>query len=117
MSSEDPNNVLKQPAERLTSAVYQVPHSTDPEKVSTSTIPAPEGKGTPSSSNLEKEMDIEAGHHSEDSEKQKPEANETGVDPNIVDWEGPDDPKNPVNWSERLKWANVAVIASITFIT
>ena len=116
-SLEDPKNVLKPPAEGVTSAMYQVPHSTDPEKVSTSTTPVADEKGTPSSSNLGEEMDIEAGHHSGDSEKQKTGANQTEVDPNIVDWEGPHDPKNPINWSEKLKWANVAVIASITFIT
>ena len=116
-SLEGPKNVLKPPAEGVTPAMYQVSHSTDPEKVSTSTIPAPDGKGTPSSSNLGEEMDIEAGHHSGDSEKQKTGANQIEVDPNVVDWEGPDDPQNPINWSERLKWANVAIIASITFIT
>ncbi|MCJ1268777.1 hypothetical protein MMC22_008665 [Lobaria immixta] len=38
-------------------------------------------------------------------------------DPNIVTWDGPNDPANPMNWSEALKWGNVAVIAAITFIT
>lgn len=26
-------------------------------------------------------------------------------DPNLVAWEGPDDPLNPKNWSTRRKWA------------
>lgn len=38
-------------------------------------------------------------------------------DSNIVTWDGPNDPANPMNWSEGLKWGNVAVIAAITFIT
>lgn len=38
-------------------------------------------------------------------------------DPNIVTWDGPNDPANPMNWSEGLKWGIVAVIAAITFIT
>lgn len=38
-------------------------------------------------------------------------------DPNIVTWDGPNDPANPMNWSEALKWGNIAVIAAITFIT
>ncbi|KAI9710403.1 MAG: hypothetical protein M1812_007439 [Candelaria pacifica] len=38
-------------------------------------------------------------------------------DPNIVDWDGPDDPANPLNWSNKLKWGNIAVISAITFIT
>lgn len=36
---------------------------------------------------------------------------------NVVSWNGPDDPANPLNWSESLKWGNVAAIAAITFIT
>lgn len=38
-------------------------------------------------------------------------------DPNVVSWEGSDDPENPVNWKESLKWGNVAAISAITFIT
>ena len=36
---------------------------------------------------------------------------------NVVFWDGPDDPENPVNWKESLKWGNVAAISAITFIT
>lgn len=39
------------------------------------------------------------------------------LDPNIVDWDGPDDPENPLNWSSGLKWGIVATISAITFIT
>ena len=38
-------------------------------------------------------------------------------DPNIVDWDGPDDPNNPVNWSMKKKVAATVVISSITFVT
>ena len=38
-------------------------------------------------------------------------------DPNVVDWEGSDDPKKAMNWPARKKWSNVAVIASIGFLT
>ncbi len=39
------------------------------------------------------------------------------ADPNIVFWDGPDDPANPMNWSSRVKWSNIAVVSAITFIT
>ena len=42
---------------------------------------------------------------------------ETDRDPDVVDWDGADDPRNPMNWPESRKWINVAVISSITFIT
>ena len=48
----------------------------------------------------------------------KLEKEQTGDhDPNIISWDGPDDPQNPVNWKESLKWANVAAVSAVTFIT
>ncbi|KAI7220293.1 MFS general substrate transporter [Hortaea werneckii] len=38
-------------------------------------------------------------------------------DPNIVDWDGPDDPSNPVNWSPTRKWTNIAVLSALTLLT
>ena len=114
--STDATAVLAPPSELAKSSIPQVANDTDPEKKPASTSP-PNGNGSPRSSNLEEKIDLEAGHASEDSKKKDPGTTSTEVDPNIVDWDGPDDPKNPVNWSESLKWANVAVIASITFLT
>jgi hypothetical protein len=39
------------------------------------------------------------------------------VDPNIVDWEGPDDPANPMNFSSTIKSINVGIVSALTFIT
>ena len=38
-------------------------------------------------------------------------------DPNIVDWDGPDDKENPLNWPAREKWMNVGLLAVITLLT
>lgn len=38
-------------------------------------------------------------------------------DPNLVAWEGVDDPENPKNWNSRRKWAAALVVSSFTFIT
>lgn len=38
-------------------------------------------------------------------------------DPDVVDCEGPDDPVNPKNWSSSKKWANVYVLAAVTFFS
>ncbi|KAF8553171.1 MFS general substrate transporter [Imleria badia] len=35
----------------------------------------------------------------------------------VVDWDGPDDPKNPKNWSFKRKWVATAVVSGFTFIT
>lgn len=43
-------------------------------------------------------------------------ADEVNADPDIVDWDGPDDPANPQNWSPAAKWGNIAVLSAITFL-
>ncbi|KAF8124035.1 MFS polyamine transporter [Boletus edulis] len=42
-----------------------------------------------------------------------------GEHPNVlvVDWDSPDDPKNPKNWSFRRKWAATAIVSGFTFIS
>jgi hypothetical protein len=39
------------------------------------------------------------------------------VDPDIVDWDGPDDPHNPMNWPMSKKWGLIAVLAGVTLVT
>ncbi|KAG8916460.1 hypothetical protein FRC02_003813 [Tulasnella sp. 418] len=42
-----------------------------------------------------------------DTEKREEKQENTskgGVDAEVVDWDGPDDPENPLNWSYRKKW-------------
>ncbi|ETS77409.1 hypothetical protein PFICI_11283 [Pestalotiopsis fici W106-1] len=39
------------------------------------------------------------------------------VDPNLVGWDGQDDPLNPKNWKSGKRWAATLVMSSFTFIT
>jgi hypothetical protein len=39
------------------------------------------------------------------------------VDPDVVDWDGPDDPTNPQNWPAKKKWSIIAALGAVTFIT
>ncbi|KAF3929958.1 hypothetical protein AA313_de0205940 [Arthrobotrys entomopaga] len=39
------------------------------------------------------------------------------ADPNVVTWDGPDDPANPLNWSIKKKWIATVVVSSFTFIS
>ena len=42
----------------------------------------------------------------------------TEQDPNVVDWaQGKDDPERAVNWTNKKKWSNQAIIAAVTFLT
>lgn len=59
----------------------------------------------------DKEQDISnspAGTSSED--------NDVPVDPNIVDWNGPDDPENPLNWSKTKKNLHVVIVSLFTLV-
>lgn len=51
-----------------------------------------------------------------DSDAQPPASKET-TDPDIIDWDGPDDPQNPKNWPSSKKWANIYVLAIVTFFS
>ncbi|KAL5087099.1 hypothetical protein Trisim1_008479 [Trichoderma cf. simile WF8] len=57
--------------------------------------------------------DNEVVNVSEDAEKGAPAGGEAAPapDPNIVDWDGPDDPANPRNWSKAYKLANVVIVS------
>ncbi|KAJ9640241.1 uncharacterized protein PV06_10759 [Exophiala oligosperma] len=50
-------------------------------------------------------------------EEKQPDATATERDPNVVDWDGPNDPEKALNWPNKMKWGNVAVISSVTFLT
>ncbi|CZR66968.1 related to multidrug resistant protein [Phialocephala subalpina] len=42
---------------------------------------------------------------------------EEKVNPNMVHWDGPNDPKNPRNWSTGKKVLNIAFVSMLCFIT
>lgn len=54
----------------------------------------------------------------DDVEKQKSKSNdgEPGHDPNLVEWDGPDDPENPQNWSRGYKWFVTIIMGMVTFV-
>jgi len=38
------------------------------------------------------------------------------ISSDIVDWDGADDPQNPMNWTNGRKWFAVGVVSVITFL-
>jgi hypothetical protein len=42
---------------------------------------------------------------------------EDAPDPDVVDWDGPDDPENPMNWPQYRKVINIGLISLFTFLT
>lgn len=55
--------------------------------------------------------DPEKGLQRKASSRQEPK------DPNLVTWDGPDDPENPKNWTMRRKWMATFIVSSFTFIS
>lgn len=37
--------------------------------------------------------------------------NDSPHDPNIVDWDGPNDPENPRNWTKTRKMVNISLFS------
>ena len=66
--------------------------------------------------NLEFDKDVEKGTPDRSESVSSGEEVEDR-DPNIVDWDGPDDPQNPMNWPFNKKWGSVLLVSAITFLT
>jgi hypothetical protein len=56
------------------------------------------------------DADVEAGLS-----KGEPSSSET--DPNMVDWDGSDDPEDPMNWPDSKKWTNISILSLLTVVT
>ena len=35
--------------------------------------------------------------------------------PTLVDWDGPEDPQNPMNWTSLRKWITIVLVSAVTF--
>lgn len=59
----------------------------------------------------EKDIEKEAGFAAPDSSKDTAAPEK---DPNLVEWDGPDDPENPQNFPYARKWAMTMCLSSLT---
>lgn len=73
--------------------------------------PAPHGESSSTSSS--QDQDLEKQEKPQD-DKQPPQEEEK--DPNLVEFDGPDDPMNPLNWDHRYKWLYAASLGSMTLV-
>ncbi|KAI1386723.1 MFS general substrate transporter [Hypoxylon trugodes] len=56
------------------------------------------------------EQDVETGLDNRDT-------NADEKDPNVVDWDGPNDQENPMNWTDKKKWLNICILSIMTIVT
>lgn len=68
----------------------------------------PSAPALPTTTVGEKHTDEEMGDRSSSVEKSSS---------NVVNWDGDDDPLNPMNWKASKKWTNLGIIAMMAFIT
>lgn len=38
------------------------------------------------------------------------------TDENIVDWESPEDPQNPLKWSAKLRYGHVVIVSLLSLV-
>jgi len=75
----------------------------------------------PGADDLDKEFDIEKCELSSRTSQSGP-SDEFNVpaeaaNPNVIGWNGDDDPENPLNWPSSKRWGTVAIVSSFTFLT
>lgn len=64
------------------------------------------------------ETDIESSSFEKSSEGEKSrKPGEWPRDPNIVDFNGPDDPENPLNWSTARKTTSIVIVSLTALLT
>ncbi|KAL5414368.1 hypothetical protein PMIN06_002347 [Paraphaeosphaeria minitans] len=58
------------------------------------------------------------GEAMDDVEKQQTQDNQgaTEKDPNLIEWDGPEDPENPQNWGRGYKWLITSILGMVTFV-
>ncbi|KAF2212828.1 hypothetical protein CERZMDRAFT_121117 [Cercospora zeae-maydis SCOH1-5] len=61
----------------------------------------------------DKDLEIQLPSNGEAEEEEE----EGEEDPNLVFWDGPNDPANPQNWSVAKKWSQIALISVLSFLT
>jgi hypothetical protein len=76
--------------------------------------------GPPSADVVRNSVDakeIQVAENNEEKEIGLEKTSEDGAAANIVDWDGPDDPNYPMNWTNMRKFKNISVICYCTFLT
>ncbi|KUJ17914.1 putative MFS multidrug transporter [Mollisia scopiformis] len=74
-------------------------------------------------SNFQPEHHLAAGHETNSATYQRNMEPNASIlasdfkDKYTVDWDGPHDPTSPLNWSLTRKWANLAIVSCLAFLT
>jgi hypothetical protein len=72
---------------------------------------------TPDASTLGFDIEKQANPNDNDAISGTTLEKEEPVDPNIVNWDGPNDPANPMNWTKSTKIAAMAIVSLNTLLS
>ena len=75
----------------------------------------PKDPSEPEGSVYERDVENQSHHESNRLDIATPE--KAPKDPNIVNWDGPDDPENPLNWSSAKKFGAISIVSLITMLS
>ncbi|TGO30795.1 hypothetical protein BPAE_0003g00800 [Botrytis paeoniae] len=62
------------------------------------------------------DVDVEAQGEKDKKDVLTLEKEKEEYDPNLVTWDGPDDPDNPMNWGTKKKWFITVILGLMTFV-
>lgn len=71
-------------------------------------------EGETANNSGEDENDLEKGD-ADKSKKEEDAKKQEEKDPNLVEWDGPDDPGNPMNWNRNRRWGITLALGMMTF--
>ncbi|KAI0019503.1 major facilitator superfamily domain-containing protein [Xylariomycetidae sp. FL0641] len=66
---------------------------------------------------IENRRDLELGESDSEKNRRHSTTSSTTTDPDLVTWDGPDDPANPKNWPYPAKWGAVFIVSIFTLIS
>jgi hypothetical protein len=67
---------------------------------------------------IEKQIQGSQSSHSENfNQRSDCDSDITSPDPELIDFDGPDDPYNPYNWSRSKKWRHGGLLSVMSFVT
>ncbi|KAF7874098.1 hypothetical protein EAF04_002770 [Stromatinia cepivora] len=76
----------------------------------------PSGGSSHTTTLAKEDVDVEAQGEKEKETALSLKREKEEHDPNLITWDGPDDPDNPMNWPMKKKWVVTVILGLMTFV-
>lgn len=98
----------ERPGQQLSNSL----HSNEDSMATKEVCGSSNGSNGPGGRDSERDLEIGEGGDVAAHESEKPTEEK---DSNLIEWNGPDDPENPMNWPRSKKWIITVVLGFMTF--